>query len=114
MKRERVLLVVSSLIGLLVVLFLVANFLVGSGSSALIVDVARSRCLQTGFRAEEMLADEVSCDNGVFGIGGRATVEFVRVGLGPWDHGQPKVLRVELRRRMNLLGWEAVSVWHQP
>ena len=108
------LLAVSSLIGLLVVVFLVANFRVGSGSSAIMVDVARSQCLQTGFRAKNMLADEVSCDNGMFGFGGRATVEFVRVGLGPWDQGQPKVLRVELRRSMNLLGWEAISVWHQP
>jgi hypothetical protein len=113
MKRKRVLLTMSSLISLLVVVFLVANFRVGSGSSATMVDVARSQCSKDGFPAESIIVADVYWDNGMFGFGGRGTVEFDRVGLGPWEPGQPKVLRVELCRRMNLMGWEIVSVWHQ-
>jgi hypothetical protein len=39
--------------------------------------------------------------NNPFGFGGRATVVFAENG---------KLLRVELRRTMNLMEWEAVSV----
>jgi hypothetical protein len=101
-------------IGLLLLLFLVANLIVGSGSTATIVEAARARCSKDGFPAQDMKVTEVYCDNGNFGFGGHATVEFTRVGLGPWKEGQPRILRVELHRRMNLLGWEAAGVWHEP
>jgi hypothetical protein len=105
-------------LGLLVVVFLVANFWVGSGSSRTVVDIARSKCLTDGFPAEGMIADNIEIDNGMFGFGGRATVEFGRDGrkgeFDPAGKRIPNRLRVELRRRMNLLKWEAVRVVQDP
>jgi hypothetical protein len=100
------------LVGLLVLVFLAANFMVGSGSSTMIVDAARSRCLADGFSAEKMMVTEVYVDNGLFGFGGRASIEFTRTGLGPWPENVPGLLRVELRRRMNLAraDWTVISV----
>jgi hypothetical protein len=116
MKRKRMLWAVALLIGLLVV----ANWLVASGSTETVVNVARSKCVKDGFPAQTMIAYEIEMDNGMFGFGGRATVVFGRNGrfgpdgriveFGPDGQRIPIELRVELRRRMNLLEWEAVSV----
>jgi hypothetical protein len=114
MKPKRMLCAVASLICLLVVGFLVANWRVGSGSSATVVEVARSQCVQDGFQAQNMIPYTVYVDNGSFGLGGRATVEFCRVGLGPWGQDEPRILRVELRRHMNLCEWQALSVTPEP
>jgi hypothetical protein len=93
---------VALLIGLLVVVFLAANWWVGGGSSATVEEVARSRCIKDGFPAQTMVLRESSGNtNNPFGFGGRATVVF---------GGSGKLLRVELRRSMNLTEWEAVSV----
>jgi hypothetical protein len=117
MKPRRMLWAVPSLIGLLVVVFLVANFLVGAGSSTTVVDVARSRCVKDGFPAEKMLVYSYTINNGMFGFGGTATVEFsADGGFGPDGKRkmEPSMLRVELSRRMNLLAWEVVSIEHEP
>jgi hypothetical protein len=120
MKPKRMLQAVAVLFGFLVVAFLVANWFVGSGSTATVVDVARSKCVKDGFPAKVMLANRYEIDNGMFGFGGRATVVFLRDGrfgpdgriveFGPDGQRIPIELRVELRRLMNLLEWEAVSV----
>ena len=99
---------------------MIANQVVGSGSTATLVDVARSKCVKDGFPAQTMILTRSEMDNGMFGFGGRATVVFNRDGrFGPDGRivefspdGQriPIELRVELRRLMNLLNWEAVSV----
>jgi hypothetical protein len=117
---KRMLCAVALLIGLLMVVFLVANWWVGSGSTATVVDVARSKCVKDGFPAQTMIVQETEMDNGMFGFGGRATVVFVRDGkfgrdgriieFGPDGQRIPIELRVELRRGMNLMAWEAVSV----
>jgi hypothetical protein len=115
MKPKRVLFAVASLIALLVVVFLVASFLVGAGSFDTVVDVARSKCIKDGFPAQNMIAYEVTVDNGMFGFGGRATVRFGADGsFGPDGKRrmEPLELRVELRRRMNLSEWEVVSISH--
>ncbi len=117
MKPRRMLCAVPSLLGLLVVVFLVANFLVGSGSSATVVDVARSECVKDGFPAEKMLVRGSTIDNGMFGFGGTATVEFGADGSFDPDgrrKTEPLVLRVKLSRRMNLSGWEVVGIEHEP
>jgi hypothetical protein len=111
---KRLLGTLGIVIGLLVAVLLLANLLAASPSTEALVDLARSRCVQDGFPAQNMMVTETEVDNGMLGFGGRATVQFSRVGLGPWPPDQPRVLRVELRRRMSLLGWEAVSVWHEP
>jgi hypothetical protein len=118
MKRK--LCAVALLIGLLVVVFLIANWWVGGGSMATVVDVARSKCVKDGFPAQTMIPQETEVHNGMFGFGGRATVVFVRDGkfgrdgriieFGPGGQRIPIELRVELRRGMNLMEWEAVSV----
>jgi hypothetical protein len=108
---------VPSLLGLLVVAFLVANFLVGSSASTTAVDVARSKCVRDGFPAEKMLVNGFTIKNGMFGFGGTATVEFGADGsFGPDGKRkmEPMVLRVELSRRMNLLAWEVVRIEHEP
>jgi hypothetical protein len=108
---------VLNLIGLLVVVFLVANFLAGSGSSTTVEDVARSKCVQDGFPAEKMLVHGYTINNGMFGFGGTATVEFgadASLGLDGRRKMEPLALRVELRRHMNLLSWEVVNIEHEP
>jgi hypothetical protein len=114
MKGKRLLGALASLIGLLVVVFLAANLLVGSGSMATLVEVARSQCIKNGIPAQDMIVTEVSSKSGILGFGGRATVAFSRVGLGPWGQDVPKVLRVEMRRPMNFSEWEVVSVRKEP
>jgi hypothetical protein len=107
MNLKRMLQVVAFLIGLSVAVFLVANQVVGSGSTETLVNVARSKCVKDGFPAQNMALLRYEADNGMFGFGGHATVEFHSVGMDP---ARPKPLRVELRRPMNLLEWEAISV----
>jgi hypothetical protein len=117
MKPRRMLWAVPRLIGLLVVVFLVASFLVGSGSTTTVMDVARSRCVKDGFPAEKMLINNCTTNNGMFGFGGTATVEFGADGSFGSDGRrkmEPLVLRVKLSRRMNLSGWEVVSIEHEP
>jgi hypothetical protein len=117
MKPRRVLWAMLSLIGLLSVGFLFANFFVGSGSSTTVVDVARSKCVKGGFPAEKMLMNGYAIDNGMFGFGGTATVEFIADGTIGRDGKrkmEPLVLHVQLSRRMNLSGWKVVNVEHEP
>jgi hypothetical protein len=117
MKPVRLLLFVVSLIVLLALVFLLANFFVGSGSTNTVVEVARSRCVQDGFPAKNMLAQEILADNGLFGFGGRATVTLsADVSFGPDGKRkmEPLILRVQLGRRMNLSNWEVLSVGHEP
>jgi hypothetical protein len=112
MKWTRMLWAVVSLIGVLAVVFLAANWWVGGGSSENLIDLARAKCVKDGFPIEHRTVSSFECVNHLFG--GRATVEFCRVGMGPWGPDEPRVFRVELRKRMNLLGWEAVSVSQEP
>jgi hypothetical protein len=61
-----------------------------------------------------MNADFVEIQNGMFGFGGCANVEFGRDALkGEFDPDGKRIpnrLRVQLRRSMNLSEWEAISV----
>jgi len=103
MNRKGLLSALPILIGLL----LVVNLLVGGGSTAM-VDDARSKCVKDGLPAENMNLIRYECDEGRFGFGGRGLVEFGPEGTDPLE-----ILRVELSKRMNLLGWQADSViWH--
>jgi hypothetical protein len=117
MKPRRFLLAVPTLIGLLVGIFLLACFFVGAGSSKTVVDIARSKCVEDGFPADKMLLRSYTIKNGIFGFGGRATVEFEADGrLGPDGKRKmdPLALRVELNRRTNLSNWEVVGIEHKP
>jgi hypothetical protein len=110
---RHVLLAGAAFIGLFLLGLLLANFLVGSGSSAAVVEAARARCVQGGFPAKKMLCTSSYVDNGAFGFGGTATVEFAADGrFGPDGEraAGPLVLRVALSRRMNLMAWEVVSI----
>jgi hypothetical protein len=64
-----------------------------------------------------MLVGEYMIDNGMFGVGGTATVKF-EADRSSGPEGKPKmeplVLRVELKRRMNLSAWEVVGITHEP
>jgi hypothetical protein len=108
---------VLSLIGLVVGGFLVANLLVGSDSSTTVVEVARSKCVQDGFPAEQMLVYGYTINIGMFGFGGTATVELGADGsFGPDGKRkmEPLMLRVQLSRRTNLSAWEVLSIEHEP
>jgi hypothetical protein len=114
---KRYLRAAASLIVLLLAVFLLANAWVGSGSTAALVQVARSKCVEDGLPAQEMRINEVTSDSGLFGFGGHGTVEFGADGtFGPDGKRrmEPLVIRVELRRRMNLLEWEVARVSHDP
>jgi hypothetical protein len=117
MKKRRLLRTLASLVGLLAIVFLLANFLAGSGTPTTVLGVARSRCCKNGFPADKMLVEDYVIDNGIFGFGGTATVKLeADRSFGP--DGNPKMeplaIRVELRRRMNLSAWEVVSIRHEP
>src|SRR5262249_13307183 len=117
MNPRRMLWAVLSLIGMLLVVFLLANFFVGAGSSATVIDVARSRCVQDGFLAENLLVNGFIVKNGMFGFGGTATVEFGADGSFARDGRrkmEPLLLRVRLSRRMYLSEWEVDSIEHEP
>jgi hypothetical protein len=117
MKPRHVLWAVLSLLALVVVGFLLANFFVGPGSSKTVEDVARSKCVKGGFPAEKMLVSSSEINNGMFGFGGTAAVVFNADGsFGPDGKRkmEPLVLRVQLSRRMNLSDWEVVSIEHEP
>jgi hypothetical protein len=95
------------LICLFVVTFLGANLLVGGNDMKDMVDLARSKCIEKGFQAKDMSATCMIADTGTLGFGGRGTVEFSPVGMDP---KRPKPLRVELRKPLNLTGWEVDSI----
>ena len=115
---KRMLCAVALLIALLVVVFVGANWWVGGGSTATVVDVARSKCIKDGFPGETMQVLEFREEPGFGGFGGHATVVFMRgwgrdkriIEFSPDGKRIPIYLRVELRKSMNLMGWEAVSV----
>ncbi len=111
MKPRRLLFIVAALLTLLVVLFLGANYWVGGGNSATVADVACARCIQDGFPAKNMMVLEVDVqDPNMFGFGGRAMVEIRVRSFTP----DALLLRVELRRRMNLMNWEVLTVSKEP
>jgi hypothetical protein len=117
MKPQRLLRAVPILIGLLIGIFLLANFFVGAGSSKTVVDIARSKCVEDGFQADKMLLGSYTIKNGTFGFGGTATVEFEADGrLGPDGKRkmEPLALRVELRRPTNLSSWKVFGIEHEP
>jgi hypothetical protein len=97
---KRILGAVALLIGLSVVGLVAANWWVGGDSTATVEGVARSKCIQEGFPAKTMTPVHLEADDHLI-FGGGATVVFA---------GDGRKLRVELRKRMNLTGWEAVSV----
>ena len=105
------------LVSLAVLVFPLANWFVCPGSSTAVVDIARAKCIRDGFPAEKMLTGSVTVDNGMFGFGGKATIEFEADGrLRPDGKRkmEPLTLRVELRRRTNLSSWEVVNIEHEP
>lgn len=119
MKPRRPLVIVAALLTLLVGLFLGANFWVGGGgSSATVEEVARSRCIQEGLPAKNLVLLGCTVDDmNLFGFGGRALIEFrCRPGFGPdgKKEMEPLLLRVELRRQMNLMNWEVLHVSKEP
>src|SRR5690349_15535218 len=85
-------------------LFLIVNAVAGGGSEAL-VESARTRCAAAGWPPEQLQFVKYDYTGGRFGFGGHGVVEFRVRGAAP-----PKLLRVGLRRYVNLLGWEAVAL----
>jgi hypothetical protein len=92
-----------------------ANWWVGSGSTKRLEEVARTRCAQEGLPIDQMLESSSEMDNGVLGFRGRAVLIFHADGrLVLRDKMTPLEVRVELRRRMNLMDSEVVSISHSP
>jgi hypothetical protein len=95
------------LVCLFVFCVLGANLLVGGDDMKDMVDLARLKCVNEGYPAKDMSATCVIASTGILGFGGSGTVEFSPVGMDP---KRPNPLHVELRKPLNLTGWEAVSV----
>lgn len=120
MKQKSILQAAVFLLVLLIALFLIANQLVGSGSLITMVDVARAKCVQAGYPVQVMKLGESAMDSGIFGFGGSGRVVFIRDGrmgqdgkiveFSPDGKRIPLEVRVELRRVMNLMEWDAVNV----
>lgn len=116
MKQKSIFQAVAFLIVLLIALSLIANQFVGSGSLITMVDVARSKCVQEGFPAQVMKLGETTMDSGIFGFGGTGRAVFTRDGRIGQDgkivevSPDGKRIPIELRRFMNLMEWEVVSV----
>jgi hypothetical protein len=92
---------------LFVVTCLGANLLVGGDDMKDMVDLARLKCVNKGYPAKDMSATCIIASTGILGFGGSGTVEFSPVSKDP---KRPNPLRVELRKPLNMTGWEAVSV----
>jgi hypothetical protein len=100
----------------LVILLLVAGIaffvvnLKGRGSSSEVTEIARTRCIKDGILMKDMSPITQDIDGGTLGFGGHATVEFRRVSLSRRGKDEPWKILVELRRPMNLMKGEVVSV----
>ena len=89
--------------------FFVVN-LKGRGSSSEVTEIARTRCINDGILMKDMSPIAQDIDGGTLGFGGHATVEFRRVSLSRRGKDEPWKILVELRRPMNLMKGEVVSV----
>jgi hypothetical protein len=87
-----------------IVLLLLFNLASGTRSSDGLLEAAYARCGEEGLSRQDLLFVEKSCSDGRFGFGGSGHVDFQVKNADP-----PKTLRVELRKRANLLGWRAVG-----
>lgn len=105
MKRQSVVVGLVSLF-LLVGLFVIVNAVADAGHTAA-VDAARAHCAAMGWPSERLAVDKYSSSRGPFGS--RAVIDFRVEGTDP-----PKVLRVELRKPMNVLGWQPTSIGEAP
>ena len=96
MKRARVIIGVGVL--LLVLASVAVTWLQPSA-----VEVARTRCLSEGWRAEDLVLREYRGTGTLFNQ--RETVEFQVKRAQP-----PKTVRVELRKPVYFLGWQVMEV----
>jgi hypothetical protein len=116
-QMKRILWAVATVVGLFLIGVFFAKILAGNLSTTTLVEIARSQCVKDGFPAADMMVSEVTIDNGLFGFDGHGTVEF-RSDTSFGRDGKPKmaplVLRVELRRRMDMSGWEVTGISHEP
>lgn len=104
MKRQQI----WRIFGILLCILLLGNLLAGRGHERL-VDTARAQCLADGYPIEDMKLLGFQFDDGRFGFGGHGTVDF-----GPDPADPSRRLRVELSKRVNVLGWKVDSItWHQ-
>jgi len=103
MKRQHI----WRIVAILLCILLLVNLLAGRGHERL-VDAARARCLAEGYPVQDMKLLGFQFDDGRFGFGGHGTVDF-----GPDPSDSSRILRVELRKRINVLGWKVDSIaWH--
>ncbi len=93
--------ILSAVAGL-VVLLLFINMLIGGDESAMKF-VAREKGVAEGWPAEQQKLVHSGCDTGFFGIGGYGIVDL-RVP------DNKNVQRIELRKILNVLGWQVVSI----
>lgn len=108
---KRISSVVLKLIILLLAIYPLATWwFVREDSWQTIVDVAYAGCVEHGLPVQCMMVTQQSGCPGTFGFGGRATIDFSATGWGPWPDDQPRVLRVELHRYLNLMGWKVVRI----
>jgi hypothetical protein len=102
MKRSRV--IVGICFGLLFLASLVAW-----GLQPAAVDVARAKCIERGWPADDLVPAGFHHTSGWLGLGEHQTVDFVVKDTNPL-----KRVRVTMRRPVYFLGWQAVDCQEQP
>ncbi len=104
MKRQSAVVLVS--LFLLAGLFVIVNTVASAGHTAA-VDAARAHCAAMGWPGENLAVDRYSSARGF--VGSRAVIDIRVEGTDPL-----KLLRVELRKPVNILGWQPTSIGEVP
>ena len=97
-----------NLLGICLGLFLVIDLVAGALSQdRLAYDAAKICCREKGWQDSELALSKSSVS--AWMLGQTATVE-----LTTKDRGQPKTIRVRLRKPINLLGWQVLEYHEEP
>ena len=102
MKRSKTKLILSA-IGMCLLLLLAGNYMAGVLSpTSTAIDAAMAECRAKGWQQDDLVQPHLEVSNSI--LGSTATVD-----LKSKDRNQPKTVHVQLRKRINLLGWEVVD-----
>jgi hypothetical protein len=102
LKHSRTKLILSVVVGCFLLL-LAVNYMAGELSpTSTALDAALAECRVKGWQENDLAQSGYQVSNSI--LGSSATIT-----LTPKDLNRPKTVRVQLRKRINLLGWEVVD-----
>lgn len=102
MKRSKIKLILN-VVGGCLLLLLAVNYMAGElTATSTALGAALAECRVKGWQANDLAQSGYQVSNSI--LGSTATIT-----LKPKDPNRPKTVRVQLRKRINLLGWEIVD-----